>query len=97
MLTTSKREEGTLTASDGVALKSRPSEGSRAVQAAFGRLLDVKQVAELLGLGERTVWSYAGSGKMPAPKHVGRRRLWSLRELEKWVDNGCPKREPGWP
>ncbi|MHC4947205.1 MAG: helix-turn-helix transcriptional regulator [Planctomycetota bacterium] len=48
-------------------------------------LLDVRAVARLLGLGERTIWRMAGSGEMPAPLRFGRRRLWHRPTLERWL------------
>ena len=61
--------------------------------AADGRLLlSVADVARLLGgVGERTVWRWADSGRMPRPLRVGGRRLWRRHEIQRWVEAGCPK------
>ena len=48
-------------------------------------LLGVADMARMLGLGERTVWRLAGSGGLPAPLKIGRRRLWHLPTLERFI------------
>ena len=53
-------------------------------------LIDVATVANKLSLSERSVWEYAKTGRMPGPRHVGRRRLWSVSEIEQWIAAGCP-------
>jgi len=53
-------------------------------------LLNIRAVAQMLDLGERTVWRMADSGVLPKPLKVGSRRKWRRRELLAWLDNGCP-------
>lgn len=53
-------------------------------------LLNVKEVARLLSIGERTVWAKAAAGVMPAPIRLGRSRRWRREELEEWIRSGCP-------
>lgn len=42
------------------------------------------EVAERLGIGERTVWGQIGSGVLPSVK-VGRRRMVPRAEFEAWL------------
>ena len=54
-------------------------------------LLDTKQVAELLGIGERTLWAWSRSGIAPRPIKIGRMVRFSADEIREWVANGCPR------
>lgn len=53
-------------------------------------LLTVKEVAEMLGLSERTVYRLADAGNMPRPVKLGAAVRWRRNELERWIDDGCP-------
>lgn len=49
-------------------------------------LLDVRQVAELLGLSERSVWRMAACDELPRPVRIGARlQRWRLTDLERWL------------
>jgi len=48
-------------------------------------LLTVRDVAFLLGLGERTVWRLCGDGKLPPPISIGRSRRWTRQTIEEYV------------
>ena len=56
-------------------------------------LVDVKEVARLLGVGERTVWSKVASGAMPQPVRIGKLCRWVRTDIEEWVAGGCPRIE----
>jgi predicted DNA-binding transcriptional regulator AlpA len=56
-------------------------------------LLDTKQVAKLLSIGERTLWRHANSGRVLKPIKVGSAVRWNARELRQWVEAGCPTHE----
>ena len=45
----------------------------------------VREVSELLGLGERTLWRWSAEGRFPRPRVVSRRRLWLAAEVKAWV------------
>jgi prophage regulatory protein len=53
-------------------------------------LLTVKEVAETLGLSERTVYRLADMGKMPRPVKIGAAVRWRRNELDTWIEDGCP-------
>lgn len=55
-------------------------------------LVNVTQVARLLGLSERTVWQLDKGGKLPLPLRIGRSVRWHLEELRRWVSAGSPPR-----
>ncbi|MCL2639496.1 MAG: helix-turn-helix domain-containing protein [Phycisphaerales bacterium] len=48
-------------------------------------VLQVKQVAKLLNLSERTIWRLASTGEIPRPIGFGRSRRWSHKSLEQFV------------
>jgi excisionase family DNA binding protein len=54
------------------------------------QLLDVQQVAELLGCSPRHVYRLADAGRMPAPLKLGSLVRWSAGAIRDWVDQGCP-------
>ena len=53
-------------------------------------LLTVKEVAEMLGLSERTVYRLADVNKMPRPVKIGAAVRWRRNELDTWIEDGCP-------
>ncbi|MFA5865656.1 MAG: helix-turn-helix domain-containing protein [Phycisphaerae bacterium] len=57
----------------------------------LAKLLNVKKVSELLGMGERTIWRMAGDGTLPQPIKLGTRlRFWRLTDLEEFVQKKRP-------
>ena len=57
-------------------------------------LLSAKDSAKLLGIGRTLFYSMYSSGRLgPLPIRFGRRVLWDRKELEAWIEAGCPKRD----
>ena len=56
-----------------------------------GQLIGVDKVAELLECSLRTVYRLADCGQLPRPRKVGSLVRWSVGEIRKWVQEGCPK------
>lgn len=54
------------------------------------QLINVNQVAELLGCSWRTVLRLADQGKMPPGVKIGAMRRWDVDQLEAWLAAGCP-------
>ena len=52
-------------------------------------LLDVGQVAKLLGCSTRHVYRLADGGRMPRPVKLGALNRWSLAGIEEWISDGC--------
>ena len=57
-------------------------------------LIDMDQVATLLGVSARTVRRMADSGAMPRPRRLNTLIRWSRLEIEAWVKAGCPSCRP---
>jgi excisionase family DNA binding protein len=57
-------------------------------------LLTVADVAQMLNLGERTIWRLRDRGAMPAPVRLGgaiRGAIrWNRQTLAEWIEMGCP-------
>lgn len=55
------------------------------------KMLDAKQVSELIGCHERHIRRLADNGKMPPPLKIGKLSRWSVKAINDWVDAGCPE------
>ena len=53
-------------------------------------LLNAKQVADLLNVGARHIYSMRSSGQIPLAIYLGGSVRWSKRELLDWIQEGCP-------
>ena len=59
-------------------------------QAAAPELLTLRQAAELCGVSERTLWSWARDGIAPAPLKIGKGTVrYSRAAYLAWVEGGC--------
>jgi excisionase family DNA binding protein len=54
------------------------------------RLITADEVAALLGLSARTVWRMHSAGKLPEPIRLGRAVRWRHKEIDAWIEAGCP-------
>ena len=54
------------------------------------RLVEAAEAARICGIS-RTLWyTLKAAGRVPTPVHLGRRVLWRVDELHRWMDAGCP-------
>ncbi|MBI5765385.1 MAG: helix-turn-helix domain-containing protein [Planctomycetes bacterium] len=53
-------------------------------------LLDVRAVASMLQCSCRHVRRLADGGRMPTPTRLGSLVRWRRRELQNWLEAGCP-------
>lgn len=57
-------------------------------------LAGAERVAMMLDVSERLIRQMDASGRLgPMPISLGRRKLWSVAELARWVRSGCPERQ----
>jgi excisionase family DNA binding protein len=55
-------------------------------------LLTVREVAQRLALGTRTVWKWSRSGQLPAPIRLGNRTVrWRAAEIDRFVQESQPR------
>jgi predicted DNA-binding transcriptional regulator AlpA len=58
-------------------------------------LLTTKQAAELLNIGERTLWRWSRCGLSPPPNKIGIGPRPAVRyrksDLTEWIEAGCPR------
>lgn len=60
-------------------------------EAAIGeRLLNVRELAERLGVSARMVFKMLAAGKLPAPIRLGRSLRWRAAAVDAWIADGCP-------
>ena len=81
-----------------MATPSSPTTATHSLQAAGGivpELLTSRQAAELLAIGERSLWRWSRSGICPAPVKIGSGPRAAVRfrraELVAWAQAGCPR------
>jgi len=53
-------------------------------------LLGRNEVAGLIGCSARHVDRLAASGRMPTPVRLGGLVRWSVAEITRWIEAGCP-------
>jgi excisionase family DNA binding protein len=58
-------------------------------------LLNVSDIAAILGCSARTVYRLADAGCMPAPHRIGSLVRWRRQEIDEWMAAGCPAVRPG--
>ena len=51
-----------------------------------------RKFADLLKVGRSTLWRFHSAGKIPPPVRIGGSTRWRAKEIEEWVDAGCPAR-----
>ena len=54
------------------------------------KLLNVKQVADLLDCSDRHVYRLVDSGRMPRPVKLGGLNRWPTKTIEDWITADCP-------
>ena len=59
------------------------------------RLVGAETAAKMCGVSTKYFWQLDRTGRVPLPIQGfgGRRKLWSVDELTKWIRVGCPIRE----
>lgn len=57
------------------------------------KLLNLKEVSELLQISKRTVYRLIAQGKLPNFIKIGGSIRWKSEDINLWVENGCPRRE----
>ena len=74
---------------------STPTPQAAGPAAIVPELLTSKQAAELLAIGERSLWRWSRSGICPAPVKIGSGPRAAVRfrrqELVEWAQAGCPR------
>ena len=57
-------------------------------------LIDIRDVARLLGCSARHVEDLVREKKAPEPIRLGRLRKWRAESILRWVEAGCPIPQP---
>ena len=57
-------------------------------------LVSAEDGARLLGISTKYFWQLDRAGKIPLSVNFGgRRKLWSVKSLDEFVNRGCPRRK----
>ena len=54
-------------------------------------LMTAKEISERLRLSPRSIWRMRDAGQMPEPLKLGGSIRWRSDEIERWINQGCPK------
>lgn len=57
------------------------------------KLINASDLAEMLGISERTIWRLIASGKLIQPIRIGKSVRWRLEQVNQWIESGCPTTE----
>lgn len=49
------------------------------------RLIRIKEVLHIAGLGRTKVYALIKTGDFPAPRHIGKASLWVDSEVQEWI------------
>ncbi len=55
--------------------------------------VSTKQLGQLLGLSERTIYRRDSSGQLPRAVRIGRAKRYLVDEIREWLKAGTPSRE----
>ena len=55
-------------------------------------LVDISTAGKILSISKSFLLQLDASGKIPQPIHLGKRRLWRVEDLQRWVSMGCCSR-----
>jgi len=73
-------------------VEEKESDKSSIILTAQLRLVDARRAAALCSISARFWAKLDASGKVPSALKLGRRSLWSVKELDDWIAKGCPER-----
>ncbi len=62
---------------------------SATVETTTAALLDVQEVAQMLGCSSRHVYRLADANRMPRPVRLGSLVRWDRNALNDWISDGC--------
>jgi predicted DNA-binding transcriptional regulator AlpA len=63
-------------------------------QADDGGLIDLKTLARLMNVAQRTVYAFLSERAIPKPIHIsGRLTRWRADEIRSWIESGCPPQD----
>ncbi len=73
---------------------NRTPAGDRIAERARGEvdtaMLDIAQVAAILNCSARHIQRLTDAGRMPSPTKLGSLARWNRREINSWIQEGCP-------
>ena len=67
------------------------TRGGPSGEAIVSETLTTKQTAQLVGIGERTLWRLSRCGIAPPPIKIGGTVRYRRTEYLNWIAAGCPR------
>lgn len=58
-------------------------------------MLDVQDMATMLGCSTRHVYRLSGSGALPQPVRLRNLVRWPKQQIDDWISAGCPSTKRG--
>jgi predicted DNA-binding transcriptional regulator AlpA len=74
---------------------SQGSDGNFEVPVSAPLLINVDDLADILGISVRSVWRLHSANELPKPVNLRSSIRWRLADIQKWVDAGCPPQDNG--
>ena len=56
-------------------------------------LMTPEDMIQLLGVSARTLWRLRSNGAIPRPVKYGGNVRWRGKDIQTWLDEGCPGRD----
>jgi predicted DNA-binding transcriptional regulator AlpA len=78
----------TVPQSVGVEAKAAMKKPDRTAGSPFA--VEAREAARICGISRTSWYGLRAGGAIPAPIRLGRRVLWRVDELRRWLDAGCP-------
>lgn len=54
-------------------------------------LIDVNEFAGKLAVSAKHIRRMADEGRVPSPIRLGKRVRWNRKDVDAWIDDGCPE------
>lgn len=57
-------------------------------------MITAEEFAQMIKVSKRTLWRLLSAGKLVEPIRLGGNTRWRLRDVQTWIDEGCPPTNP---
>lgn len=74
---------------------SKAASSNAKATSVTAELVTTAEGAAFCGVGERTFWRWAHSGRAPRPIKIGRIARFRRSEILAWIEAGCPRVDGG--
>lgn len=57
-------------------------------------MITAEEFSKMMKVSKRTLWRLLSAGKLIEPIRLGGNTRWRLRDVQIWIDEGCPPTTP---